>query len=380
MLMPEDRLITIAIHTYEKAHELKNILEGEGVKVTLQNVNLTTPVVSSGIRVRINESDLPLALRVIENIEIFAPSALKECPDGCAEILVPIDFSNSSRQACFMAFKIAAAHKARIRLLHTYIDPMLVNSASLQLSDSMTFDSSAEAAMDIQEEMELNKIGNRQMKEFETLLREKMKDGVLPPVVFTSEVNEGLPEEVITDYASTHHPMLIVMGTRGANKQSRDMLGSVTAEVLDSCRSSIFTVPEILRFKSASDIHEVVYFASSRQQDILALDALYRLFPEQSLSVTLASIPSKKKPAGDSDALNNLKEYCLKNYPAYTFKALQMSHSNEIEEFRVLDSENKIELIVVPTPHKNIFARLFSPTLAHKLLFHSDIPMLSIPV
>lgn len=378
--MPEDRLITIAIHTYEKAHELKNILEGEGVKVTLQNVNLTTPVVSSGIRVRINESDLPLALRVIENIEIFAPSALKECPDGCAEILVPIDFSNSSRQACFMAFKIAAAHKARIRLLHTYIDPMLVNSASLQLSDSMTFDSSAEAAMDIQEEMELNKIGNRQMKEFETLLREKMKDGVLPPVVFTSEVTEGLPEEVITDYASTHHPMLIVMGTRGANKQSRDMLGSVTAEVLDSCRSSIFTVPEILRFKSASDIHEVVYFASSRQQDILALDALYRLFPEQSLSVTLASIPSKKKPAGDSDALNNLKEYCLKNYPAYTFKALQMSHSNEIEEFKDLDSENKIELIVVPTPHKNIFARLFSPTLAHKLLFHSDIPMLSIPV
>ena len=119
MLMPEDRLITIAIHTYEKAHELKNILEGEGVKVTLQNVNLTTPVVSSGIRVRINESDLPLALRVIENIEIFAPSALKECRDGCAEILVPIDFSNSSRQACFMAFKIAAAHKARIRLLHT---------------------------------------------------------------------------------------------------------------------------------------------------------------------------------------------------------------------------------------------------------------------
>ena len=158
------------------------------------------------------------------------------------------------------------------------------------------------------------------------------------------------------------------------------MLGSVTAEVLDSCRSSIFTVPESLRFKSAADIREVVYFASSRQQDILALDALYRLFPDQSLSVTLTSVPTKKKTAHESDALDNLKEYCVKNYPAYTFKSLRLSQSNEIEEFNVLDKENNIELIVVPTPHKNIFARLFNPTLAHKLLFHSDIPMLSIPV
>lgn len=379
--MQPDRLITIAIHTYEKAHELKNILECEGVKVSLQNVNLSVPVVSSGIRVRIHESDLPLALRVIENIEIFSPSALKECPEDGAEILVPIDFSFSSRQACFMAFHLAAAHKAKIKLIHTYVDPLLTNSASLQLSDSMTFDTpSSDTVMEIEEDRELNKIGNRQMKEFEADLREKIKDGVIPPTVFTSEVTEGLPEEVISDYASTHHPLLIVMGTRGTDKQSRDMLGSVTAEVLDTCRSSIFTVPETLRFRTPVDIHEIVYFASSRQQDILALDALYRIFPEQSLSVTLASIPSKKKPKGDSEALANLKDYCIKNYPAYTFKSLQLSYTNGPEEFNSLDIDKHIDLIVVPTPHKNIFARLFNPTLAHKLLFHSDIPMLSIPV
>lgn len=69
--MQPDRFITIAIHTYDKAHELKTILECEGLEVVLQNVNLSTPVVSSGIRVRIHESDLPMALRLIENIEIF---------------------------------------------------------------------------------------------------------------------------------------------------------------------------------------------------------------------------------------------------------------------------------------------------------------------
>ena len=53
---------------------LKHLLESEGVPVVLHNVNLSQPVVSSGVRVRIHESDLPLALRIIENTDIFAPA------------------------------------------------------------------------------------------------------------------------------------------------------------------------------------------------------------------------------------------------------------------------------------------------------------------
>lgn len=378
--MQPDRFITIAIHTYEKAHQLKNILECEGIEVALQNVNLTNPVVSSGIRVRIHECDLPMALRLIENIEIFSPEAVRECPDGGPEILVPTDFSTSSVQACFLAFHIASIHKARIKLLHSFFDPIVANSASLQLSDSMTFDGTADVVEQIEEDKTLTEISKKQMKEFEAKLREKIKDGIIPPVMFSSEITEGLPEEVINSYSSSHHPFLIVMGTRGTDKQNRAMLGSVTAEVLDTCRSTVLTVPESLRFKRTDEIREVVYFASSKQQDILALDALYRLFPDCALSVNLTSLPTKRKPDGDPAAIANLLDYCRKNYPAYTFKSVSLSLSHEMEEFEGLDKELHVDMIAVPTPRKNIFARLFNPTLAHKLLFHSDIPMLSIPV
>lgn len=69
--MTPNRLITIAIHTVEKALPLKNLLEREGIYVELNNVNLASPTVAAGVRIRIKESDLPLALRIIENIEIF---------------------------------------------------------------------------------------------------------------------------------------------------------------------------------------------------------------------------------------------------------------------------------------------------------------------
>ena len=64
--MSEDRLITVAIYTYEKAQIIKGILENEGIPVAIQNVNLIQPVVSSGVRIRIRENDLPLALKYLK--------------------------------------------------------------------------------------------------------------------------------------------------------------------------------------------------------------------------------------------------------------------------------------------------------------------------
>ena len=93
--MQPDRLITLAIHTYEKALPIKQILESEGVGVELHNVNLSSPEISAGVRIRIKESDLPLALRIVENFEIFAiPDTLNTAAPG--HILVPTDFSEQS--------------------------------------------------------------------------------------------------------------------------------------------------------------------------------------------------------------------------------------------------------------------------------------------
>ena len=62
--MKKDRLITLAIHTYPKALILKGVLESQGIAVVIQNVNLLKPVISPGVRVRINEKDLPHALEI----------------------------------------------------------------------------------------------------------------------------------------------------------------------------------------------------------------------------------------------------------------------------------------------------------------------------
>ena len=92
----EDKLVTLAIHTFEKAQILKTMLETEGIEVYIHNVNQIQPVVSAGVRVRIKESDLPHALRIIEDSKWLNEDAEQEEKAGPQEkkILIPIDFSD----------------------------------------------------------------------------------------------------------------------------------------------------------------------------------------------------------------------------------------------------------------------------------------------
>lgn len=375
--MEEDRLITVAIHTYDHAVALKNMLEREGVTAVLHNVNLSTPVVSSGVRVRIKESDLPQALRIIENSEIFAPK--KECAQSSDDaepiILVPVDFSDYSMKATVMAFDVAYRHKARIMLLHSFINPAL--SKRVQLTDSFSF-----------ELAESQEVGNALMRAaritmdlFEAQLRQRIKDGEIPPVKFSNLITEGVPEDVINETAKTLSPILIVMGTRGADRKEEELIGSVTAEVLDSCRVPVFSIPENITLERISDISHLLFFSNLEQEDLLALEAIYRLFVHTPLEITIVHVPGKKElSSNDRKAIKSLVEYCRNHYPSFTFNSDEIALGTLGDDYRRIAREHKVNLVALPNKKRNVFFRFFNPSLAHRLLLHADIPMLVIPV
>ncbi|RXE71942.1 universal stress protein [Muribaculaceae bacterium Isolate-002 (NCI)] len=375
--MEEDRLITVAIHTYDHAVALKNMLEREGVSAVLHNVNLSTPVVSSGVRVRIKEADLPQALRIIENSEIFA--AEKDCAKSSTNsepvILVPVDFSDYSMKAAVMAFDIAYRHKAHIMLLHSFINPAL--SKRVQLTDSFSF-----------ELAESQEVGNALMRAaritmdlFESQLRERIKNGEIPPVKFSNLITEGVPEDVINETAKSVSPILIVMGTRGAERKEEELIGSVTAEVLDSCKFPVFSIPENITLEHISDISHLLFFSNLEQEDLLALEAIYRLFKNAPIEITIVHIPGKKElSSSDRRAIKSLVEYCRNHYPSFTFNSDELSLGNLGNDYRRIAREHQVNLVALPNKKRNVFFRFFNPSLAHKLLLHADISMLVIPV
>lgn len=375
--MTPNRLITIAIHTVEKALPLKNLLEREGIYVELNNVNLASPTVAAGVRIRIKESDLPLALRIIENIEIFDIPARDEEPEKGGVILLPTDFSPHSDNAAKLAFKLASRLGMSIDMLHSFIAP--ASPQGVQLMDSYDYE-----LADMAERQTIEVESTRMMEEYAAKIRGWIKSGEVPAVKFSTTVTEGIPEESILLYARDKNPQLIVMGTRGADKKEAELIGSVTAEVLDSCRIPAFTVPESVDVATVADLHKVAFVCNLEQEDMIAIDTLYRLFPDQSLEVMLIYIPGRRErnvsDAKTAQAQLNLLNYCREHFPGYGFDMRTVRLDTLIDDFKEIMQEGPFNLICVPNKKRNVFARVFNPSIAHKILFRADVPMMVIPV
>ena len=184
------RFITIAIHTYEKALALRSLLESEGITVELHNVNLEVPGLSSGVRVRIPETDLPLALRIIENKELFAHPGIDK--DEGHTVLVPVDFSENSYKAAIVAANIAESRSAAVKFLYSYIDPYV--AGNIQLTDALNYGVGEPGAR-----RTLDELAQKQMQNFCDRFKSAMKRGEIPVVKYSSHVSEGVPEDSIVD-------------------------------------------------------------------------------------------------------------------------------------------------------------------------------------
>ena len=361
----KDRLITVAIHTYAKALILKSLLENEGIPVVINNVNLIQPVVSSGVRVRIQEKDLPLALKIIEQMSLddIEMSDDKNKPI----VLIPIDFSDYSKMACLIGFDFAKQIGGKVLLLHSYV-AMSYSVAMMPFSDDDYDDKHAE----------MNAI--QKMNKFEQDVNDDISRGVLPAVKFFCKVEEGVPEVTILDCAQRENVALIVMGTRGKSKKEAELIGSVTAEVLDAGKFPVFSVPEGMETRKISEIKNVAFFSNFIQQDLISFDIFARIFKDKKLNITIIPIEEQKKDEKSKQYLEQLLQYCQSHYKNFNFVIEHLSDANFLEDFELYVKKIDIDLILIPNKKRNIFARLFNPSIAHRMIFHSDIPMLVVPV
>ena len=369
------RLITLAIHTYDHALALRHRLAAEGIEATLQNVNLEKPEVASGVRVRIKESDLPLALRIVEHPEMFSDAAESTLSDRRHRILVPFDFSDPACKAVSFALQMADRRKADIDFIHSYIDKRF--SGHRSLADRLTFD-----PLDNDDSERQLAMANSRMADFASKIREDMRQGIVPPVKFSVNVEEGVPEDAIVGFANNTSPYVVVMGTRPASQKEDDLIGSVTASVLDASRYPVLSIPANCDIQRCLDPKKVLFFSNLEQEDIVAMDALYRFYPGANLNVTIVHVPQRglfADPSTNKSAMA-LTDYCARAFSQFTFRSVPLSPKNVAQQLRDEQLLNQFDLVVVPNRRKSAFTRLFNPGLTYKILFQADIPMLVIPV
>ncbi len=380
--MANDRFITLVIHTYDKAVELRKILESHGIEVRFENLVISGSPIASGVRVKIEEHNLPLALKIIESGSSYSAAQTEMRLAGeRGDILIPVDFTSHSMLACKVGFKLAARLDLRPVILHAYATPYFMgNFSSVSAGfDDMAGENIEDQIATAKADRDLRREGERQMRELERKLETMQDAGELPRVKFSTLLNEGVPEEVILEYCRATPPRIVVMATRGKNRRDEDLVGSVTAEVLDSCRVPVFAIPENYGFAGGELPERVVYFCNLDQHDMLSVDTLMRIFEYPSVDVTLVPV-NDRASRGVDRKVDALRTYFSQNYPVARFSTKVFDRKdfrNDIERF-ITDAS--IEMLIVPNKKKNIFSRIFNPGIAHRIIFERDIPILALPV
>lgn len=370
----EQKLVTVAIHSYEKAVILKSILESEGIPAVIHGVSIIQPSVPGNVRVRINESDLPRALTIIEQVDFTSSVESMDDLDKVKaknEVLIPVDFSNYTMKTCEFGFNLAFDIGCDVKLIHSFFTPyypMAIpfgDSFSVQTSDKDLY-------KDIKNKME------SEMGALVKNINQRIADKEFPDVKFTHMLMEGLPEEEIISYSKKQRPRAIVMGTRGSNAKDLDLIGSVTAEVIDGCRTPIFAIPENSKDQDISQMKNILFLTNFREREFKAFDIMMSFIKPYPIKVYLAHM-AKKEDVWDEIKLSGTQKYLEQQYPdlEVDYKVIDRDKQLEVvlEEFV---KENKIDMIAMSSSRRGLFARIFNPGIARRMLFHSDTPLLVI--
>ncbi|MDD3320254.1 MAG: universal stress protein [Paludibacter sp.] len=362
----EDKLVTLAIRTYQRAQMIKTVLDENGIETVIHNLNLEHPELAVGVRVRIKESDLPQALKIVEEMESAWETEPANGNTETPEVLIPIDFAAQIKKVTDFGFHFANILSAEVVFLYVYFSPAFTISSNNELSTYSISDSELLRR--------IISLANADVENMTNLIQARIDKGELPNIPFSFELKEGVPEDQILEYCKKNNPILVVMGTHGKNL-SNGLIGSVTAEVMEACVSPVFAVPELMTLESTDDIKRVAFLTNFDQKDLIAIDRVISLLSSEKLEIYFIHASEKNEP-WDEVMLSGIKAYFSNHYPKVNTNYEIINKSNSPEILNDYLVKHQINVFAFNTRKRNIFARLFNPGLAYKMVLQTDIPLL----
>lgn len=368
------KLVTLAIHSLEKAQALQQELKANGIESIIQHVG--DSIVTRNVRVRIKENDLDRATEIVEEInqnQAVEDALRKENNKG--ELLVPIDFSDFTLRICDVAFNLAHVYGTNVVLLHSFIDP----TPHINLIEEML--TREKGKRDTALQLKLDEV-KKQQEQLDAQLKAAIENKTLPNINYRFVTKTGIPEEAILKYSRSNDPQLIVMGCRSKAEIDSEEIGSITGEVMERSRIPVFVLPKDSSFKNFSEMKNIVYATRFEDDDLMAFDNLMTLLKPFRFKVHFLHLAKgKKNEENDNQLWNEIKlrgiqEYFKKNYPEQEITLNLLNGGDTLPAIDKYVREEHIDVVSLTTHERSIFVRLFNPSTAKTMLDNSQTPLL----
>jgi len=367
----EEKLVIITIENFARAQVLKAQLESEGIECFLSNLNLIQASVSEGVKVMVKENDAKKAIKVLLSVKgQYDRTGKKKTKKTkhIRRIMVPVDFSDNALKTAEFALEVAEMYGASIRLLHVYYSPA-IDMISIPDVNVSQFN------LDIV----LNEIQTRAQKDMKVFI-DKLSNYVakraLVNVPISYRIMEGITSDTIINAAESYHPGLIIMGMHGQTVKSGSIIGSEVWKIIQKAKIPVLTIPENSHFDYTKKTFNIMYTTDLDEVEYQTIRKLIVLLsPFKNLKVHCVHASEKTINSYQKIKMEEMKDY-LSSVVSHPLKFSFLENKEYIDAFDSYIKSNNIDLICMTTRKRNIIERFFNPSLAKKMLYHTNTPLM----
>lgn len=281
------------------------------------------------------------------------------------KLLVPVDFSESSDNACQYALRLAAETGAEINLVHYYNDLLIDQDMpptdefdiSQQISDNILRAPANQAKASLEELC-------RNLSE--QLNREKITGVALSHIFIWGNAEDGIIETCENDGYS-----LIIMGSNGEGRKL--FAGSLTMKVIKRSSVPVMAIPPEIQFKN---IRHALYATDFEAADYQAIENLFQLFPIFNMVVSCVHVSEKDTPSEEIVKMENLKEVLSSRYPQ-RIKFQVIRNADIVDGLREYMQKEETDMIALTRHNPTLLEKILGQSTTREMLSRTHIPLLA---
>jgi len=268
------------------------------------------------------------------------------------QILLPIDFSDVSDTMLTLAFFMAKSIDATVTLFNVVDDKKKISEVNFApISD---------------------------------ILEAKIKNGDLQKANYQFVIKKGVPEAEILKYSEQNGVFLIIMDTRVKQDKQQELIGSITAEVIDACKVPVMVIPKGTPIVGMKDLYNVGLATSMRKFDDLTFQNFMEFmnaFPNFKFELTMVHIQEKGEDASNYEKVMRQMDSYVEEFhkgikTSYAIIPMEKSVSTDLIKYF---QSSTFSMLVIKNNLRSIFSRLFTTSTTKKLVYHAQIPLLVFP-
>lgn len=364
----KERIITVGNFSWSRALLLQIILQNSGIDCFVVPKESGLQIANGDLRVK--EKDLEAALRLID-ASMEETGAGKEYAirkiQSIRRILVPVDFSDISFNACRFAVSLAAKYKAEVKLVHVFYNPAIDVSP---YADHYSYQIKLVESL-----REIEKSAREQMLKLEHKIKTWCIKENLSQIRITAKMINGSSTDEIIAYSEKYKPALVIMGTRGLTRDNYKAFGRVANKIIEDAQIPVLALPAG-SVKTISEIKSILYATDFDPSDYSAINRLIQMMAPFKIRIHCVHICLVEKKPWDIVKLDELKEHLMTEYKDINISFANMISDNLVNGLETYIRDNEIQALAVTTHKRNLLEKIFIPSVAREIFSETGKPLL----